>query len=46
MFFAKYGLQDNHWVGNSLINSAEAKEFKKGNTKREGKQECSENVEM
>ena len=35
-FFVEYGLQDNHWVGNSLMKPIDAVVFQNRTTIREG----------
>ena len=36
-FFLKYGLQDNHWVMQSVMKPIDAQVFQKNNQVREGK---------
>ena len=42
-FFVKDYLQDNHWVGHSVIMRAGAVRFQKIKAMREGGDKCSEN---
>ena len=44
--FVKYGLQDNHWVGHSVIKPDDSVWFQKIKSVREGDNEYSENFEM
>ena len=42
----KYGLQDNHWVGNSVMKQVDAVVFQKRKALRYGKNDKSNNFEM
>ena len=45
-FFVKYGLQDIHWVGHSIMNTVDAVAFHKRKAIKEGGDDHSENYEM
>ena len=45
-FFIKYGLQNNHWFGKSLMKPTDAVVFQKREAIREGNDETSENFEI
>ena len=44
--FLKDGLQDNNWVGHSMMKPVDAVEFQKINSLREGNNDENENFEM